>query len=55
MKDDKDVTQIDELKGHYQIYPKEGKFIIEKTREHDAGNYTCKLDDESYKFEVWGK
>lgn len=54
MKEDKLVSEIPELKGHYDIKGKEGKFIIEKTREEDAGNYSCIYENESSKFEVYG-
>lgn len=55
MKEDKDVRNIEDLKGHFKIYPKEGRFVIEKAREEDAGNYSCNLDGESYKFDVWAQ
>lgn len=51
----KDVREINELKGRFQIIPAEGHFGIDKASEDDAGNYSCSLDGESHKFNVYGK
>lgn len=49
------VRLISDLNGRSQIIPKEGKFVIEKAREEDTGNYTCNLGDTSYAFQVYGE
>lgn len=54
-KGDENVKEIAELKDFLQIDAKNGKMIIEKTREHDAGNYSCNLDEASYPFDVWAQ
>lgn len=61
-KDDKDdkkgfknVADIGELKGRYQILKSEGKFVIERTVEEDAGEYTCSLGDDSITFKAAGE
>lgn len=48
------VTDIPELKGHYYTVQKDGKFIITKPKEDDAGTYSCHLNDEKSVFRVWG-
>lgn len=42
-------------KNRHEVIAKEGKLVIHKTNEEDAGNYACELDGETYTFEVWGK
>jgi len=49
----KSVKDIGDLNGRYVIIPKEGKFVIEKGREEDVGNYSCSLGDVSYTFNVY--
>lgn len=51
----KNVREISELNGRFQIIAKEGKFVIEKGREEDIGNYSCSLGDVSYNFNVYGE
>lgn len=61
MKDGNNVTEKHEKKLHVYTVHKEGKLIIEKFKEDDAGKYSCNLIDEStgsvesHDFEVWGE
>jgi hypothetical protein len=50
------------VKGHFHSYVvhKEGKYIVEKSREEDAGKYLCSISKESEKneshdFDVFGE
>ena len=52
----KNVKEISALKGRYQLKPKEGLFLIERTVEEDAGTYNCSLGEAFIeKFTVYGK
>lgn len=54
----KNISDITSLKGHYRTIDSEGKFIIEKTRENDAGKYACEIFGnpvEEHSFDVWGE
>mgnify|MGYP003507188555 CR=1 FL=1 len=58
MKENKNLTGVNTEGGHYTTIPNEGSLVIEKTREYDAGNYSCAIENsplEVYSFEVWGK
>jgi Immunoglobulin I-set domain len=49
------LKEVDEFKNHhFKMDDKTGKLTIDKAREEDAGNYTCSLNDEVYKFEAQG-
>lgn len=48
----KNVGDIGGLKGRYQIYKSEGKFVIDKAFEEDAGDYQCSLGDDSITFKA---
>lgn len=51
----KKVKDIDSLIGRFDIKPAEGKFVIERATEDDAGNYTCSLFGETKIINVVGK
>ncbi|XP_052864279.1 uncharacterized protein LOC128270894 [Anopheles cruzii] len=42
-KDGKNVSEIESLKGRYNLIPAERKFIITRALETDAGVYTCSV------------
>lgn len=50
----KNVREIPQLKGRIEIIAKEGKFVIERAHEEDAGNYSCSMNEESLNFNVYG-
>lgn len=51
----KNVREIPQLKGRIDIIAKEGKFVIERAMEDDAGNYSCSIgNEESLTFNVYG-
>ncbi|CAG9811227.1 unnamed protein product [Chironomus riparius] len=54
-RDGKNVNEIDALKNRYQIFEKEGRFLIERAHLDDDGNYTCHLDGDSKSFYVSAK
>lgn len=39
------VSKDTSLNDRYRILPQENKFIIERTVENDAGNYSCKIGE----------
>ena len=51
----KDGEVIKEDKTEIKVDKKNGKLIIERSRNEHAGNYSCHLDDESYTFDAWGE
>lgn len=50
----KNVNEISDLKGRFQVFKNEGKFVIEKTVEEDAGDYQCSLGDDSITIKAAG-
>lgn len=50
----KNVGDVSDLKGRYQTFKSEGKFVIEKAFEEDAGDYQCSLGDDSITFKAAG-
>lgn len=51
----KNVREIPQLNGRHNIIAKEGKFVIERALEDDAGNYSCSIgNEESLTFNVYG-
>lgn len=58
MKENRKITDINIEGGHFKTIPSDGSLVIEKTKEWDAGNYSCAIENsplESYVFEVWGR
>jgi hypothetical protein len=52
----KNVKEIPALNGRYTITPKENRFTIDRTTEHDAGKYACSVgNDEVVDVNVVGK
>uniref|UniRef100_T1DHN0 Putative basigin n=1 Tax=Anopheles aquasalis TaxID=42839 RepID=T1DHN0_ANOAQ len=43
LKDGKNVSEVESLKGRFNLIPAERKFIITRTVESDAGEYTCSV------------
>lgn len=56
-KDGTNVSEVESLKGRFNLIPAERKFIITRTLESDAGVYTCSVHklNESRNINVVGK
>lgn len=51
-KDGKEVSQVDALKGRYEIHDKEHNFIIRDTSPNDDGLYTCSIPETGAKADI---